>query len=153
MSFAAILDAEFKRVAKQEDISMEDLVDEVGRLTGFSMRHIYNFRTGKWPVPAEVIPRLCKRFSSRALVDAVVAECNNVCPVEVPSDYDLARLSSRAVRETLEHYGRVLDVFEGKRITTEELERLEESSHQVRTTVEMFLSIAREQHSRRVATV
>lgn len=146
---AQILDSEFRRVAKAEDIPMEELVEEVSQSTRYTPRQLYNYRAGKWPIPAELIPYFCMRFKSRSLIDAMVAQCNRVCPVEVPDQYDLAKLSSKAVRDTLGHFTRVLDAFEDKHITRDELQRLEESSTEVLMTVEMFLGIARADYERR----
>lgn len=144
-----LLDAEYRRVAKEEDIPMEQLVEEVSQATRYTPRMLYNHRSGKWPLPAELISYYCMRFKSRVLIDALVAQCNRVCPISVPDQFDLARLSSRAVRDTLSHYEKFLDAFDDGRITPEELQRLEASSTQVLTTVEMFLGIARADYERR----
>lgn len=41
---ARTLDSEIKRVAKEEDKTLEELVAEVASLIGKSTRHVYNYR-------------------------------------------------------------------------------------------------------------
>src|SRR5262245_24991402 len=98
--FAKLLDEEFLRVAKEEDISLEQLVAEVAGATNYTTRTIYLFRSGKLAIPAELIPYLVQRFKSRNLINYMESLCDCV-PVEVPEQFDLARLSTGAVREVL----------------------------------------------------
>lgn len=92
-----VLADEFRRVAREEKIEMQDLVDQVATLTGYSARQLYNYRSGKWPIPADLIPTLCKRFKSaallRAMSDAVEAA------VELPADRDLFDMSMEVLKE------------------------------------------------------
>jgi len=71
---AAAIDAEFKRVAKEEGKEMADLVAEVAKLLGVPERNLYNYRTGKWSVPASLIPELSVRFKSAAILGEIVGE-------------------------------------------------------------------------------
>jgi hypothetical protein len=71
---AAAIDAEFKRVAKEEGIEMADLVTEVAALLGMPERNIYNIRSGKWSAPASIIPELSMRFKSTAILRVVLGE-------------------------------------------------------------------------------
>src|SRR4051794_752852 len=107
MNLARTLDDEFKRTAKQEDLTMETLVEEVAGITGYTARQLYNFRSGKWPLPAAIIPILCQRFGSRILMHALAAQCEQT-PVNVPDEYDLARITTQAVRDDMRHFQLVL---------------------------------------------
>jgi hypothetical protein len=147
MSLHKILDDEFKRVAKLEDISMEQLVSDVAATTSYTPRQIYNFRSGKWPLPSELIPYFCMRFKSRALLYGLIGLCERT-PVEIPDSYDLAVLSTRIVREDLRHYENLLLAYEDKKITSAELGQLEESGQRVISNICMTLSMARAEHER-----
>src|ERR1700754_5050566 len=89
MNIARTLDDEFKRVAKHDDLTMEELVDQVSEMSGYTHRQLYNFRSGKWPLPAAIIPLLCQRFGSRILMQALAAECERT-PISVPEGYVIA---------------------------------------------------------------
>src|SRR5262249_9661699 len=138
---AKLLDREFVRVAKEEDLSLSDLVGQVAQETAYSSRQIYNFREGRTELPASLVPYFCSRFKSRALIDLLSDDCEPLS-VEVPELFDLARLTSGAVRETLKHYERYLDAFESNGIDARELEELEESGERVIQTVRGFHAIA-----------
>src|SRR3989442_134915 len=69
LSLARALDDEFKRVARIEDIPMQALIEEIAALTGCSVRQLYNYRSGKWPLPSSLIAPLCERFKSRLLFE------------------------------------------------------------------------------------
>jgi hypothetical protein len=138
---ARALNEEFKRVSRREEISMEELVDQVARLLNRSVRHVYNYRTGKWAFEPAFIPIFCNRFGSRTLLDVLVAECGGV-EVEVPDHFDLARLVSTTVREDLEFYGHFLEAFEGDGIQPHELPRLRELMERVVHNAFQFLEIA-----------
>src|SRR5438270_647575 len=97
------LDGEFKRVAKAEGKTREEFVSEIAKLTKKSERQIYNFRSGKWPIPDCLYPILCNRFGSRALANALLDECGET-PIAVPDSYDLTKLTSQTVREDLAYY-------------------------------------------------
>ena len=148
MSLPQTLDEEFKRISKQEDIPMADLVEEVSRITGYTTRQIYNFRSGKWPLPASIIPILCKRFSSRTLLQVLAALCEQT-PVTIPDEYDLARFTTQAVRDDMGHYQLVLSAFEDGCIDKDELAQLRESSDRVCERIWMFYEIAAADYDRR----
>jgi hypothetical protein len=143
MSLAQTLTEEFKRVAGAEDIKLEDLTQEVASATNYTTRQIYNFRTGKWPLPSELIPYFCMRFKSRTLLNSLIAICDRA-PVDVPETYDIAKLSLDAVRSTLKHYDNFLQAFDDRKITKQEFEALNESADKVVTMVTTFQSIARQ---------
>src|SRR5947209_19817010 len=108
MKVAHALDEEFKRVAKAEGKSMEDLMRAVAALVGVCVREVYNWRSGKWKFSYHHFPVLCKRFRSRAVLDALIEECGET-PVDVPDPYDLTRLVSQTVREDLRYFEQFLD--------------------------------------------
>src|SRR5262245_15373075 len=74
---AQVLDDEFKRVAREEDRPMNDLVHEIATLAGVTSRQLYNYRTGKWPIPARVIPMISRRFRSTALLTVLRDQSQN----------------------------------------------------------------------------
>jgi transcriptional regulator with XRE-family HTH domain len=71
---AAAIDAEFNRVAKEEGVEIADLVAEVAALLGIPERNIYNYRAGKWSVPASIIPEMSMRFKSTAILKEILGE-------------------------------------------------------------------------------
>lgn len=150
MNLARALDGEFKRVAKDEQISMEELVNEVAALTDCSTRQLYNYRSGKWSLPGELIPTLCKRFRSRALLDELIAGCAET-PVEVPETFDLTRLVTQTVRDDMHHYEKFLKAFEDGIVEGRELDELRESGARVVENVRKFEAIAVADFRRRQA--
>ena len=149
MNLPHTLDGEFRRVAKAENISMEVLVSEASRLSECSPRQMYNYRSGKWLLPAQLIPVLCKRFRSRALLDALIDKCRH-SPVEVPDSYDLTRLISQVVRQDLKHYERCLDAFESDGgIDRLELQEISDATERVIQNARQVLAIATENYERR----
>lgn len=150
MNLPDALDREFKRVAKAEQISMEELVNELATLTNCSTRQLYNYRSGKWSLPGEMIPTLCKRFRSRALLDELIAGCEET-PVDVPEAFDLTRLVTQTVRDDMHHYEKFLNAFEDGVIEGRELEELRESGARVIDNVRKFEAIAVADFSKRQA--
>jgi hypothetical protein len=148
MNLARVLDREFKRVATAEQISMEDLVNEAAALTDCSTRQLYNYRSGKWSLPGEMIPKLCKRFRSRALLDELAAGCAETS-VNVPEAYELTRLVSQTVRADMSHFEKFLDAFEDGVIESHEMEKLRESGARVIEDVRRFEAIAEADFNRR----
>lgn len=148
MQLPHALDGEFKRVAKEEETTMEILVTEIAELTGYSVRQIYNFRSGKWAIPSPMIPALCKRFRSRALLDALIDDCRET-QVDVPDGYDLTRLVSKTVRDHLRHYEKFLDAFEDGVIEQREMAELLESGERIIRDVRQFEAIAKSDFERR----
>lgn len=148
MNLALTLDGEFKRVAKAEQVSMDDLVTECARLIECSTRQLYNYRSGKWLLPGEMIPRLCKRFGSLALLHALEDECRETS-IEIPEQFELSRLVSQTVRDDLRHYERFLDAFEDGVIERGEMEELRASGDRIVQNVRQFEAIAAADHARR----
>jgi len=102
------LDEEFKRVAKEEGISMGDLVEEVAEHLECTPRMIYNYRSGKWPLPEKYVSPLCRRFKSELLL-AVWDNQNDETPAPVidAADIDPTKIKEQAkdlVLTALEHY-------------------------------------------------
>lgn len=71
---AAVIDAEFVRVAKEEGVEVSALISEVAQMLGMPERNLYNYRTGKWSVPASIIPELSMRFKSAAILKEILGE-------------------------------------------------------------------------------
>lgn len=134
--------AELKRIASTEDKTMDVLCEEIARLVGLKgERQLYNWRSGKWPLPSDAIPFLCRRFKSLALLHALEDECTDVV-VEVPDGYDLTREVSRTVRNDLQAYERYLTAFESDGIEPHELRELRELMEAVVRNAHRFLEIA-----------
>ena len=148
MNLHLTLDNEFKRVAKQENLSMEDLMTESTQLTGRSAREIYNYRSGKWPIPANLLPVFCKRFSSFLLLDALRDECRETRR-QVPDTFDLTRLVSQTVREDLHHYEFLIEAFETNGVDAQELARLRQSANKIIENAYQLLAVAEEDCARR----
>lgn len=150
MGIASVLDSEIRRVAKAEDISIREVVEDVAGILGYKdTRQIYNFRTGKWPLPAAAIPLLCHRFKSRALLHALIAECERE-PVEVPDQFELGRLTTTAVRDVMSHYTELLNAFDSDGgIDRRELSSLRTSTERVCETLWAFYEIAAADYERR----
>ncbi len=71
---AAVVDAEFKRLAEDEGVSLEELVTEIASSLGLPERNIYNYRSGKWSIPASIISRLSQRFHSITILKEMLDE-------------------------------------------------------------------------------
>jgi len=145
--------AELKRIASLEDKTMEALCQEVGSLvglTGKEQRQLYNWRSGKWPLPSNVIPTLCRRFQSLALLRALEDECSDV-DVQIPEGYDLTREVSRTVRKDLQAYEVYLMAFEDGSIEPRELQELRLLMEDVVRNAHRFLEIAATDCERRTS--
>lgn len=139
---AKCLDDEFIRIVEKEEKSFEELMEEVAQATNYKERSIYNFRSGKIALPAELIPYFVKRFDSRALLNCLLTICEEKSPFLVPRQYDIARLSTTALSETLQHYNLLLQVFDDQNITKSELDALRESGRKAKEMITMFEEIA-----------
>lgn len=148
MNIALTLDDEIKRVAKAEGISREELVNEVSRLAGCSIRQFYNYRSGKWGLPASLIPLLCKRFRSQALLYVLIQECEGR-EVEVPETYDLVRLVTQAVRTDMQHYEQYLAAFDSDGIDANKLTALRATSERIVVNLRHLDAIATADYQRR----
>ncbi|MGH9943324.1 MAG: hypothetical protein ACRD9R_13325 [Pyrinomonadaceae bacterium] len=150
MNLALTLDSEFRRVAREEGRSMEAVMDEVTQLIGCSARQLYNYRSGKWSPAIKVLPILCKRFGSFALLDALREECKET-RIALPDPYDLNHLVVQTIREDMSHYDFFLSAFESCGIDVQELESLRRSGEQVIQNVYQLLAVAEEDCARRAA--
>ncbi len=148
MNLARALDEEFIRVAKVEDISLNDLVEQVASITKISSRQLYHYRSGKQVLPSSLIPALCKRFRSRALLHALEAECCET-EEEVPESFELTRLVAQTVRDTMGHYEKYLAAFEDGVISKQELDALVASGERVVQHISQFKAIASSDYERR----
>jgi hypothetical protein len=131
-------------MALHEEKTMEDLCAEIAALVGLKgkeYRQLYNWRTGKWPLPSNVIPALCRRFKSRALLHALEAECNDVV-VEVPQDADITRLVSRSMRQDLGLCEQFLDAYESDGIQPRELRELRETAERTIASIYLLVEVA-----------
>jgi hypothetical protein len=107
---ARALDSEIKRVAKDEDKTMEEIVSEVAELIGKHPRHVYNYRSGKWPLPSDKIAILCKRFGSYSLANAIKEEASNE-EIPIPDQYDIGELAVEGLRRVCDYHSQLMDAF------------------------------------------
>jgi len=155
MNLAPLFNLEILRIAKlenkTEEAQIKALMEELAQLCGVSVRSLYHWRSGRHPLPGELVPILCQRFSSRALLDELNREAEQT-PIEVPDQYDLARLASQAVREDLAVYERFLSDFESDGIQPGELTDLRELGARIHRNVHQLLQIAEADCTRRLST-
>ncbi len=136
------LDSEFKRIAQEEEKTMEELTNEIVGLVGRRPREIYNWRSGKWPLPSNLIPVLSRRFKSLALLNTLLVECSDV-KIEIPEGADLALKVSARIRKTLRCYEKYLNAFEsGGGVEPHEMPELRERLEDVIRGAYEFLEIA-----------
>jgi len=140
-TFARVLDSEFKRIAEQEDKTMEDLTDEITHLVNRRPREFYNWRSGKWPVPSNLIPVLCRRFGSTALVSALVAECSDVIVV-VPEGADVPRMVARTMKKDMTLFENFLDAHDSDGFQPHELSTLREMAQQTISDIVRLVEVA-----------
>ncbi len=148
MKLARILDDEFIRVAKLENISLEELVTDVSICTRTSARQLYNYRCGKCDIPASLIPVLSRRFKSQAFIHALIDDCADVA-VEVPEDFDLIRMLSQSARQHLTHHERYMSAFEDG-VDPCELSELKKTGERVIQSIREFEAIAEADCERRL---
>jgi len=147
-NFAQTLDSEFHRVSREEQIRMAELVDEVAELAKITPRQLYNYRSGKWSPPASLIPVLCGRFKSRALIDSLTRDLE-AAQVEVPESYDLAHLLVSSARSAFSQYERYFDLFDGSVIDLDDVEQIKLRSSEVIQSILKLNAIAEASYQRR----
>ena len=133
-----ILDDEFKRVAQQEDIPMSDLVGQVAELCSVSPRHLYNYRAGKWNIPASLIPIFCRRFQSTALLvalkGAIADGAISIPPSALRTSHSapaVQQLSIELLREMVNHHSKLTGAFGSSELNRADLTRLEEETERL----------------------
>lgn len=149
MNLARVLDDEFLRVAKAEEITLEELVNDVAAYTGISPRQLYNYRCGKQDIPSKHIPALCRRFNSQALIRALIEDCAEVT-IEIPESYELIRMLSQSARQHLQHHEKYMQAFEDG-VDPCELSELRKSGERVIQSLREFEAIAAADCERRMA--
>ena len=138
-----------KRESKTDEKQMEALMDELAELCGVKRRQLYHWRSGHYPLPGEHVPALCKRFGSNALLDALKTATETT--VEIPDNFDLAITVSRALREDLEGFERLLLAFETDGIQPGELAELNELEARAHRNLHVLFGIAAADCARRLA--
>lgn len=147
------LEDEFQRLwHKREGFAMSDVMAEAAGFLGVSTRHLYNYRSGKWSLPADYIKPLCEFFGSPFLAD-VIAEAGRQVEIEIPTTYDLARMITELIRADMAHYQMALDAFENNGIDRHDLDALQESGRRVIQNVRQLEAIAVADYERRKALV
>lgn len=149
LQLAPLLNHEILRVVKAEQISTEDFVKELADLCGVSVRMIQHYRSGFYKLPADHIPVLCKRFGSKALADEVNRLLTET-GIDVPDEYDLARLAARSVREDMIFVEAILNDFEDG-IQPGERDRLRDLAARAHSNLHRLMEIAEADCDRRLA--
>lgn len=157
MNLAPLLNAEIRRIAriekKTDQASMDKLMDEIAGICGLKNRRmVYHWRSGHHALPAEHVPKLCQRFGSLVLLDALRSATAQI-EIEIPDNFDLALQAARSVRQDLELYERLLLSFEDEEITPGELADLKELEARAHRNLHLMIGIAEADCARRQAIV
>lgn len=102
---------ELRRVSAEEDVSMADVMASLEALTGYSARQLYNFRNGKWPLPPEIVPVLCRRFKSNEMGVALAVERPNEDEV---SGFDIEQEAVDLLRLECQHHCDLIEALNGQ---------------------------------------
>lgn len=145
LDLTPLLNQEILRVAKEEkltdDTSMKQFMSELADLCGVSLRMVYHWRSGHAKLPGDHVPSICKRLGSLVLLDAMKSAASET-RVEVPDQFDLALQASRAVRQDLECYERVMLGFEDGVIEPGELAEMQELEARAHRNLHLMIGIA-----------
>ena len=134
---AIALDTELRRVAREEDIQLEVLVSEVASLIDKTPRMLYNYRSGKWLLPSELIPVLCERFKSHVLFHALndevkaIADKVNNTPIELPENIEFSQLSIKYLKQVCDHHYAIIEALESEDFDLNLLDQLSEQTERV----------------------
>jgi hypothetical protein len=148
-----LFNQEILRVAidekKTDEDSIKDLLIEIAKLCGVTLRAVYHWRSGRHALPSDVVPILCKRFGSNALLD----ELNRLraqIEIEVPGQYDLAKMAARSVQEDMNFIEQILIAFESEGIQPGERDRLRELAARAHGNLHRLMEIAEADCARRL---
>jgi hypothetical protein len=145
LDLTPLLNQEILRVAKEEkltdDTSMKTFMSELADLCGVSLRMVYHWRSGHAKLPGDHVPSLCKRLGSLVLLDALKSAAAET-QIEIPDQFDLALQASRAVRQDLECYERVMLSFEDGVIEPGELIEMKELEARAHRNLHLMIGIA-----------
>lgn len=148
-----LFNQEILRVAKQRNKATEegikDLLLEIASDCNVKLRAIYHWRSGRHSIPSDLLPVICKRLGSNVLME----EMNRLraqIEVEVPEEYDLARLAAHSIREDMEVYEQILIDFETEGIQPGEFERLLQLAARSHGNLHHLIAIAEADCQRRM---
>lgn len=139
---ALTFEAEIKRAAAEKGLPIERVMAKLAAFTGLSESQLYNYRTGKTGIPADLIPELCRQFHSRALAMAVLNACDDV-EDDHEDAFDLTRFCSRTVRDMLAGGEEFLDAFDDGHIDGHELTNLSQRAARISRDSYRLLEVAR----------
>ena len=156
-NLAPLFNAEIRRVASAENRtdakSMDAFMEEIAILCNLKQkRMVYHWRSGRHRLPAEHVPALCKRFGSRALLDALSSAAAGT-EVEIPANFNLALEANRSLREDLEFHAALLKHFEHDGIQPGELDELRDLQARAHSNLHVMFGIAEADCQRRLAAV
>ncbi len=150
LKLAPLLNAEVLRAAKAEnktdEDSMTEFMDELAALCEVGTRQVYRWRSGSAPLPAEHVATLCTRFGSNALLDEMT---RTATAIEVPDEFDLARVATRSVREDMTFIEEILTDFESDGIQPGERDRLRQLAARAHANIHHLMEIAEADCARR----
>lgn len=138
---AVTFDAEIKRLAEEKGLSIERAMKKLSGFTGLSISQLYNYRSGKTPIPADLIPTFCKQFGSNALAMTVLAMCETTA--EERDAFDLTRLCAKEVGTMLRFGDQFMESFDDGRIDGHEETRLSQSHAKIIRGANRMMEVVR----------
>lgn len=145
---ALTFEAEVKRAAAEKGLPIERVMTKLAEFTGVGVSQLYNYRTGKTSIPADLIPELCRQFQSKALAMAVLNACGDVVEDEEHEPLDLTRFCSSTVRNMLAGGEEFLEVFDDGKVDGHELTNLSHRAARINRDVHRLLETAEAAHRR-----
>lgn len=109
---------EIKRIATEREEPINQTINTLSKMSGVTVRHIYNYRNGKTDIPSGLIPIFCKQFNSNALAMSILTQCETTEEFE---GFDLVKLVNKSGQYALGVHGHFLEIFEDDKVTGYEL--------------------------------
>lgn len=147
---ALTFEAEIKRLAMETKSEIKEVMSDLAKASGLSESQLYNYRSGKTPIPADLIPELCRQFHSKALAMAVLNACDDVVD-DHSEPLDLTRFCSSTVRDMLAGGEEFMDAFDDGRVDGHELTRLSHRAAKISRDSYRLLEVARAARHRSIA--
>jgi hypothetical protein len=141
-------DSELKRISAERGEQVGETINILAVLADTSGKQIYNYRSGKTPVPESLLLVFCKHFASAAIISAWLAE-NEVC--EVPDGFDLVRVTNKSAQQFLKTHEAFMTAFDDGKIDGFEMIELEKSTANSIASVNNLRHIARISYQKRKA--
>lgn len=150
-SLALALDNELRRVAAEEDVTLDEMVNEIAALIGKTARMLYNYRSGKWDLPSSLIPVLCARFKSHTLLNALAGELKETI-IEVPQGIEFSQLAIQILRQICDHHHALIEAYKTEATDLNTLSRLEEQTEQIIQRERHLFTLLEAEYEQRVSS-